>query len=151
MMRLYSFDDIIADVKTHEGAEIVLPEADMEQMRTGHFLKLYSEKFPIQMTGEATVNELTARVKEFLYDQSHVIPTCDILPSDIEGDFSALLYRVIAEPGRKELRGLKLEFIQGISVNEDVDYYLSDKSGETSLCLVVVEEPEAIYKVRNMN
>lgn len=151
MMKLYSFDDIIADVKAHEGADIVLPENDAMNMRTGHFLKLYSEKFPVQMPGDATVNDLTARVKAFLYDQSHVIPACDILPSDIEGDFSALLYRTVITPGSNQLRDLRLEFIQGITVSEDVDYYLSAQSGETAICLVVVEEPEAIYKVRNMN
>lgn len=150
-MKLYSIDDIIDDVKAHECADVTFPDHDLQALRHGHFLKLYSEKYPLPMSGEATVNDLLARVKTFLFDQTHVIPDFDISPTDVEGDFVALLYRVIQQPGKKDLRSLRIEFIQGISVNEDVDYYLSQQSGETSLCLIVIEEPEAIYKVRNLN
>lgn len=143
-MELYTYNEILADASRHEGVKI---EHNVDHHGV-MYLRLYSRTFP-RLSDEMTVNDVLKRVREFMNDQSYMIPQTDIAPTEFGDTYKFLVYRFIGnEP---VLAKISLEFIAGHNDPDELVTYLKPESNETGLCIVFVEEQEVSYHHRNFN
>jgi hypothetical protein len=77
-MELYSAEEVQKDISQFEGVGCVLGA----ELKECCFLKLYSQYFDSQMSGESTVDDLHKRIYEFLHADNVMLPPCDTFPDN---------------------------------------------------------------------
>ena len=149
-MKLYTLREIHEDIRQHEGCEFELPDDIMATYNDIRYTCLYSEYNPTPLSNNATVAQLQERIVEFADGSECAIPAFDFSPENAEEGYIALAYRLIG-PATGTLKQSRIEFIQAVKEQEELQKLLSRESNETALCVVFLEEKQVSYYRRGFN